>query len=1360
MSPPLRGLILLLVPLVTIGQKPGVVLQINELAFSATDNAARISSVLNDLKQQSFNGWAPALIRFKHLMNESQRQRFRQHTGIVLQDYLGNQTYCALIPDNGAASLLADSSLFGIYPLDPMLRLSPVLQKRPFPEPIVQADGRLRITVIGFRSLPHNALREALHLLFPVVQAFSAHENIFEVAVHPDSLLLLASLPFVRYVSPGFAAGTYDNKEEVAINRAHYLNSGHLKAYDGSGVWIALNDDGAVSDHIDWQGRIDNAAIGTANEGDHGNHLAGTIGGAGNLNPRARGHAPAARIKTYFAYQNYQPQYGAWFDIPNTYWNPGVTLTNTAVSDLLCNEGYNALSQMLDQQALDYPLLTHVLSAGNAGQENCGPIASFYTITGGHKVAKNCITVGSVDDLDKLDEISSRGPAKDGRLKPEIVAGGVEVYSTYGINNYKTLSGTSMACAGVTGVLALLTQAYKEQNGGKLPPSALLKAAVLNTADDMGWAGPDWKHGYGRINALRAERLLAENRYMSGQIDHQETLTFPLTVPAGVRQLKVMLYWHDAPAALGAPKDLVNDLNFQLQQPNGNILNPWILDPTPVKDSLNKAARRGVDTLNNHEQITLNNPVASADYQLIIQGASVPMGPQQFYIVYDFYYDELTLTYPVGGESWTPNEKEIIRWDTYGQLKPLTLEISYDNGATWNVVAILDSFIRSYEFTVPPQTTGKSKVRISRSDVSSESDAFSIFPAPVNLKWQQICPLSAQLTWNAVSGATHYEVFLLGSEQMQPVGTTTKNFFSFTGLNTNLTHWVAVRAWAADSVVSRRSQAIMKPAGLLNCTLNSNVAVTEILPAPYVYTTCMGMEQTTVGLSIKNTASSSLSGFYLSYQVNGGTPVTEWYGGTVNAGEQITHLFSTAADLSAAGKHELRCWVTVAGDENPWDDTLQQFITVTESLPLPLPIHQTFDSFTKCETTNSCTQGVCPLADGWLNLTNLVYDSIDWRVHSGSTPGEFTGPGTDFNSPDGKGNYIYLEAGTCKNKEAHLLLPCVDLTATKMPRLAFARHQYGQAMGSLSVDIFAQGSWHLNWFFASGNQGDVWLTDTLDLSTFSGSTITVRFRGLTGNASTSDLALDAISLYDLAAVFPEIAYYGNACTDNVLLFTNVSNSQATWQEWSFGPDALPQMAWDQDTVAVTFLSAGFKTITLTAGNSYDTATVTKNLLVSKAPDAQFTILPSQTGSFEFISTSADADTCQWYFGDGSTATGCHVLHDYSESGVFTVLLIAGNGCGSDTAFADVVITPVPSNTLQSLRAAPNPFTSRLTVAIPADAQVPALLRIYRPTGQFLYQREVQPASNILLPADTWPSGLYILELADPLRVERLKLIRR
>ena len=144
------------------------------------------------------------------------------------------------------------------------------------------------------------------------------------------------------------------------------------------------------------------------------------------------------------------PDYPGFAAISQHYFNPGIRITSTSYSDG-CNVGYTSLTRTLDQQIWNYPSLMHVFSAGNLGSSDCGygAGAGWGNITGGHKMAKNALAVANLDYMDNLNSSSSRGPAHDGRIKPDISAKGTDVYSTINPNNYGVKTGTSMSCPGI-----------------------------------------------------------------------------------------------------------------------------------------------------------------------------------------------------------------------------------------------------------------------------------------------------------------------------------------------------------------------------------------------------------------------------------------------------------------------------------------------------------------------------------------------------------------------------------------------------------------------------------------------------------------------------------------------------------------------------------------------------------------------------------------------------------------------------------------------------------------------------------------------------------------------------------------------
>lgn len=236
---------------------------------------------------------------------------------------------------------------------------------------------------------------------------------------------------------------------------------------------------------------------------------------------------------------------------------------------------------------------------------------------------------------------SSWGPTDDGRIKPDITAHGHKVYSSLQDANsaYGLLSGTSMATAGVSGVITLLQQYYNEKLGYLLDPSEVpylwsstIRALIIHSADEVGAPGPDYKYGWGVINAVSAAEII-EKRGTS-TIIREETLedqsAFKLNVISnGYEPLVVTIAWTDPegevspnnpPVVDDTTHKLVNDLDVKLirldsngvpttiTDSNGdNLLLPWkrLEGITNNISLLSARSTRGVNNVDNLEKIEI-----------------------------------------------------------------------------------------------------------------------------------------------------------------------------------------------------------------------------------------------------------------------------------------------------------------------------------------------------------------------------------------------------------------------------------------------------------------------------------------------------------------------------------------------------------------------------------------------------------------------------------------------------------------------------------------------------------------------------------------------------------------------------------
>ena len=114
-----------------------------------------------------------------------------------------------------------------------------------------------------------------------------------------------------------------------------------------------------------------------------------------------------------------------------------------------------------------------------------------------------------------------------------------------GIDQYQSFGGTSGAAPGIAGISAQLYELCGDANGGALPQSALIKATLLNTANEAGNIGPDYKFGWGHINAYRAIRLLEQEHYFAASVAQDSIQIHDLVIPENVRQAKIMIYWSE-----------------------------------------------------------------------------------------------------------------------------------------------------------------------------------------------------------------------------------------------------------------------------------------------------------------------------------------------------------------------------------------------------------------------------------------------------------------------------------------------------------------------------------------------------------------------------------------------------------------------------------------------------------------------------------------------------------------------------------------------------------------------------------------------------------------------------------------------
>lgn len=772
---------------------------------------------MNAGADETINGKYYRIIQFFEIPSDEEKQELKSN-GVELLNYLPNFAFFAAI-DHGTALNTANArgNIRTVIPISPDYKIHPLLKNNNLPEDAEVVCGKADLTLNYFKGIPAPLFIKELKSKIRGIKILSKDDESqwVKVRVKKELVVNLSLVSCIQYVEP-IDKSKVENNSGTTGHRSNAINTfiaGGLR-YDGTGVGVSIGDDGEYFLHIDYVGRTQ---FGVSPGAGHSTGVAGILAGAGNINPKYRGHAPGVNL----IYRNWHYNISALNIITPLYNGPDkIRVTNHSLGEAT-NAGYTNTARQADLQVESLPSLFNVHSAGNQGP-------GYRRITGGYKVGKNAIAVGAVDYRDAIANYSSRGPSRDGRIKPDICAKGTNFWTCRPSNLYRTLTGTSMSSPAAAGCFAQLIHAYRDLNAGSDPTLALLKGIVLNTAKDLGRAGPDYVYGWGRINVWKAYNVIKDQRYVSSTVANGANNAHTITVPANVQELKVMIYWADPAAAAGVSKALINDLDITLAFA-GQTYNPWVLNSS----SPNSAATKGQDRDNNMEQISVTSP-ASGVYTLTVNGFQVPQGPQEYWVIYEFLTDEIKVTYPIGGESFVPGVTEYIRWDAQGITGNFTVEYSADAGATWTTLSSnVGRSRRYYTWNVPSGSalTGEGLIRVSSGGKSGVSDTqFSIIRVPTNLRIAWRCPTNFKLTWNAVTGATSYEVFLLGQKYMESQGTTSNLDFIVTSPSSAIT-WASVRALSnSGQTIGRRAVAIRVGTGTSSCPPISVNEINEASP--------------------------------------------------------------------------------------------------------------------------------------------------------------------------------------------------------------------------------------------------------------------------------------------------------------------------------------------------------------------------------------------------------------------------------------------------------------------------------------------------------------------------------------------------
>lgn len=425
-------------------------------------------------------------------------------------------------------------------------------------------------------------------------------------------------------------------KQLIGANQAFNLSNFVL---NGSGEILAISDTGIDDDHGDFNGRIraiynqfgpDNSHQ-DRNSG-HGTHVTSTLLGDGTGDSFTEGIVPAA---TFHFYQleadssGILARWGSLYEMfTHSYQQNARIQTNSWGNVNLVGE-YSSDSRSADAYMVSQPSFLVLFSAGDLGENGYESITPPGT-------AKNVLTIGSSTtgsygspESGAVSSTSSKGTTLDGRIKPDLVAPGVMIcsaraneaqftdgescssstHSDTGNPLYMTLNGSSMSTAVAAGAATMVRQYLRENESIAEPGSDLIRALLINGADDLGNPDiPNKMEGWGQINVSNSIFPSSSNNDLDLLYDTSRELrpghSFVYTIESDTNsKFDLTLVWNDregsAVANQSSPK-LVNDLDLIVTSPSGEIYygNNFINGFSAiggVKDNLNNVERVRLD---------------------------------------------------------------------------------------------------------------------------------------------------------------------------------------------------------------------------------------------------------------------------------------------------------------------------------------------------------------------------------------------------------------------------------------------------------------------------------------------------------------------------------------------------------------------------------------------------------------------------------------------------------------------------------------------------------------------------------------------------------------------------------------------
>jgi subtilisin family serine protease len=318
----------------------------------------------------------------------------------------------------------------------------------------------------------------------------------------------------------------------------------HGLGFRGEGMTIAVLDAGfenterlPIFERAWNEGRIQEGLDAMYSQGGlfahhrHGTAVLGTM--AGHLEDSLIGTAPDATFvlyRTEDAYSEYLIEEDYWVAAAEHADSIGVDLMNTSLGyslfdDSTMNHVYDELNGTTTRisQAAEWAAQKGILcttSAGNSGA------AAWHYITAPAD-ADGILTVGAVDANGQHAVFSGWGPTADGRVKPDVMALGVQAAYPFADSTIRRGNGTSFSSPILCGAAACLWQAFPTATAQDIRNAITTSAHLYAQPNDsMGYGIPDFRKAFELLDEAGAATWASE--------ESSDVLIFPNPSSEGI----------------------------------------------------------------------------------------------------------------------------------------------------------------------------------------------------------------------------------------------------------------------------------------------------------------------------------------------------------------------------------------------------------------------------------------------------------------------------------------------------------------------------------------------------------------------------------------------------------------------------------------------------------------------------------------------------------------------------------------------------------------------------------------------------------------------------------------------------------